>query len=597
MFDDKFTRYMPGNIKTFGVPWHGLAQQPSPQLISGQQYTMTLPSGRVLPVTASFVLRQGGVLGDSRRYRDPRAFVPTFEPPEQAQADTAGAQWRADMLLPYRYGYDSDSQIEQMYFDGVKGWRVNLSGTLSAAPKVEIRNAITLGLPVTFPRDPALYSLDVSSTDSPPTSRSGYGVQSLTVRILDCTEQGDRLLVSVTNFPSFFRYEIRLFELWEYRLSGQGENITAERELLWSHDDFISAAQVTDNMPDGPLYESPIGTPYWKAAGSTASGMNLTTNFEFELRPLSIGDGSSNTFANFERIITRKLNGRVLGAYYAGGLIKYVTLDVEAQSTSIATATHSLSNSSVGTGFVEGQGSNYNWPPRIEDGLTLPSYTVTSNVDLNVTTTLKVSLKNDGALVSEFIATGTGDRTSTTTRTWTKVGPFNDYRNFDIQNPPGYGLLPQNSSAITASYITTSTHNYDGADLGTRTNNGSGANVGISLAGLVSAVPVASTPENAFQGFRLTVPYYGDPNDGTRVQPCRYNNCMLALMSQTFTSDPNASHFRVGKIACNGLLIPGSFSYQGQQTFNADPGFGLFGAYNAVTGEYVRDRPANCFYV
>ncbi|PKM30238.1 MAG: hypothetical protein CVV07_07420 [Gammaproteobacteria bacterium HGW-Gammaproteobacteria-11] len=600
MFDDRFTWHMPGQISHFGLPWHGLALQSAPQVPS-QQYILTLPNARQLPVGFAPVAGHGGISGASYRYKDPRAYVPELDPVEQAQADEAGAVWRADMLMPYRYGTTGTNSIVLMYFDGTQGWRINFTNQLLAEPTLQVRGTLTLGLPQTFPADPPLYTSAVNSLNALPAYRSALAGVALGWTVLDATEQGDRILIGIAGFPEYYGYRGRLYEVWEYRLSGAGEEITAERELLWSHDDLIDDYEFTDDLPDGPPYEGPRGAPYWKVDSTTPSGVNIVTDFEFEVQPISFASGSPNFYAPFARTVTRKIPGRVVGAYYLEGAIKYITLDVEAHSTAVATANHSVTSSTPGEGFVEERASGsspaYNWPPRIEDGLVMPSYTVTSTVGLTMSSTLSIRLRNDGVTVSEFTATASGSRSSTTDRTWTQAGPINDFRNFDIVNPPGFTLLPPNDSSITASVTRTTTHSFDGAELDSKTVSSTGDNDGFSTIGLASMVSAINNAGDAVNSFVQSIGFLGVLNAGTRVQPCRYNTHMLALMCESHTNVAADSHYRVKAIACRDITIPGSFSYQGEQTLFASPGFGLFGAYNAVTGEYVRDTPANCVYV
>lgn len=146
MFDSPLHDWMPGKPVLFGFPYHGrvdFAVGGSSSILP----TVRLPNGSILnlprrPTGGAASFLTGQVL----RFRDPRAKEVERSAEDQAADRAAGREWRPDALyhpgMGWVQGRPVSSQDFFIYHDGAKNWMAEFSATkrLVAVPTISRRS-------------------------------------------------------------------------------------------------------------------------------------------------------------------------------------------------------------------------------------------------------------------------------------------------------------------------------------------------------------------------------------------------------------------------------------------------------------------------
>lgn len=578
MLDDRIKLWQPGDYDMIGVPWHGLAQGPARGATG--DYILTLPNGRQINMGPTTVG------SDTRLYRDVRAVDPVLTEEQQAQATAAGAQWRADALLPNPHAGD------WMYCDGEEGWRVSLAlFTTSTVQRIVIEPMTTIGIDQDGSEynDTARRAIEVTQLSTRPTYGTLFDLTG--AGVIDITPDGSRALIARSALLGLYRSMTT--ELWECEITGPGATATATATLIWSYDDLIADYASTDTHPAGIQGYGVSGTPYWTLKTADDDGATLESAFEYEEVEVPIrGYEKPHT-----RIRTRSYENRVVSGYYKDGTIRLVKLELSVRtlrsvdSLTGPTVVEDIKGESyVGTATFSS--TDYSWPPASSD-TTYPRYEVETSLSGTLESRIEYVLKDDGVEVSRYEAVETGTHSQTIARAFTQCGFFNDARNFDGKVPAeNYGGADESDAIASGTY--SATHEIDLLQVHTSTNSESWTNgQTVQYSGYLADVPGVATIDKK-RIWPIT------EESGVRVTafPTKYNSGMSAIIviTETLSGSPATIVHRVGKIACRGEAIPGMFTFNGAQA-SSPGGFGLYGSYNAVTGERVRDTPGPCYYI
>lgn len=237
MFDSPAHDACPGEITVCGWPWHGRLDY----TVGSASPVLTLPNGvtTTLPwfptAVAMYDWHQHGTL---LRFRDPRA-TDVERTPEQLAADAErGIEWRADVLygpregLVYGIGPTTRQSRGWLYHDGASNWRV----TVFAASQIRLSQLLFV---VGRKRQPDVRRNIVVSRPA--------GAPALTeLVVIDALPDGSRVLLARytasdihygRSISSFSQSELGAWcalpsEFWELRIARDESDGTYTAELL-----------------------------------------------------------------------------------------------------------------------------------------------------------------------------------------------------------------------------------------------------------------------------------------------------------------------------------------------------------------------------
>lgn len=416
MFDSPFDDWMPGKPTIFGWPWHGRVD-----LFPGgtEKPRVTLPNGDTFnldirpddPWISEWIQP-----GNLTRFRDPRAADPE-RTEDQLTADISrGVEWRAEALSWPKQGiiYGQERGIGSnvwIYHDGQTNWLARYGGqgvTLNSLPLVK-RSAddgrFTLYVPFDY-RDFA---------NPPPQFTVGYAV-------IDTTPDGSKALLGryVMNDPGMPEgsyqdssttgrgWRGRPYDFWELTLGFDGTTRTGEMRRIRTQAQ-VQGTVVPRVVPDLPSKQTYTYIE-WSADGGDGNGRyfwdgDLIVTHDPE--PVAIYSASGSLEADGSWLVDYGFTGRILGMYYrTDGTIAEVTasLVITDGYTGSLTESHTQTRARIENNVATDPGGF--------DGILLlqGTATITNTVSRNWTRTATYSLLNDGALVEslEFSATAGG---------------------------------------------------------------------------------------------------------------------------------------------------------------------------------------------
>lgn len=555
MFDSPFDDWMPGQPVLFGLPLHGRLDTTAPGSVR-----LTLPNSDTLDLFERGLFEHGGLV----RFRDPRA-VDVVRSEEDLAADiAAGREWRAEALMGPGPGvmYGARGLFQWIYHAAEQNWFAYFSPSFGR---------LTLGQTPRIGRGQRPEDLTIAATrvgqDRTPLPDSGGGFE----RVMSATPAGDRALIGIWGririsqgpVESIYAPVPSLLEVWEVRLTG----LTAEYELL------RSAEQCAGTVVVDPY---PIGTPTSVGVvfGFSQSGPeSWTSHIAMDEHPAT-GQQQVHWMEYDRDSWSYTQSGRVVSMYYgADGQPKEICLDlklaeqrprtsggyIDAQTPATASGTHEP-GSSFGATFVSG--GNY-------------VYGLQDSGSWHSLKTLR--LVDAGVVRGEIVI----DRQSTLNRRMHSTAKYTPYPSGNMPPSP----LPEGStSTVSNSRSESETVTLDGRVLSSLSFSISDNDYFIGVGGelpvvyddlqvwktfpaLVGLLGV-DTPE--LEGRELSIGMYG------------YSPQLMALVVRELMpaiAEPQAWHF--GNAVHHGGSTPGS-----AQHAQLDQ---LYGAYNPITGEIVRD--------
>lgn len=325
MFDSPVHDACPGEITACGWPWHGRLDY----TVGAASPVLTLPNGvtatlKWFPnVVAAYDWHQHGTL---LRFRDPCA-IDVERTPEQLAADAErGIEWRADVLygpregLVYGIGPKTRQPRSWLYHQGNMNWRV----TVFAAGQIRLAQLLIV---IGRKRRPDVRHNVVVSRPA--------GAPAMTdLVVIDALRDGSRVLLAryrAADIPwsspgsVFVQAELGAwcgmpYDLWELRL-GYDEATQAHTAELVS---VLDAATVA-----GEYVESPVEAIVPRVSfASSITGMTSDAQFEYVTAETtwSVTDETVlNTSLTDARQASSTSSGhRVIGAYYdSEGAIGY----------------------------------------------------------------------------------------------------------------------------------------------------------------------------------------------------------------------------------------------------------------------------------
>jgi len=591
MFDSRITEWAPGQVRRFGLPWHGLKAN-NKREFEGRLETLTLDNGRVIQLGPGVFDTFGGVVGNSYRYSDPRAVPIEMTPEEAAVWDEAGAQWRTDGLLPHQFAG------RWVYFDGEQNWRVELVNHQANNPTLNLRRTAVIGPEIPFPPNPVVATVAVQSLSPPPAIREALAGTAREGVIVMQTPTGDRALwITRRNAQFGLRdYQLPIYELWEYVLTTIDGEISCQRTLLWDMGEALDSFELSDTRPGLPPYLGVDASAFWTLESATDEGANVLSEFEWTLTEVS---SPTRMLISHERNIVRRYTGVLATAYYDDEQnVCLVTVNATATSDSVAVTTGSLIEDRQGSAFVgrslSGGSTEYFWNGI--ESVTPPEYTLQLTMNYQVSSAVVFDLIDAGVVVSQFRAQGTGSQQRVERNTWDRCGFYNDARNFDIVAPPGYGPQSPSDGAVLQNNVT-HTESFSLDDVVFASGSESTTSQVFGLDAVWYAIQLALPTSAMLVNFGISMNMRTESAQIV-VRPVHYNLAMPALMGSYRPTDlPEDRRYRVGRIACRGEVLPGLFAYNGPDEDSGFNNFGLFGAWNAVTGQWVRDAVAHVEYI
>lgn len=576
MFDSPFDDWKPGLPVLFGCPLHGRIDLPlrstdfQPRLTTANGRVITLPSRSTQPLN----LRRHQA-GNVVRFRSPAASDGNRSPEQLAADQAAGREWRADALYNPREGWIYgrqvgllDSWVSWIYacwingrwetryisFLGQRDVRVKNEPTIrraygTSAPFVTIQAQMPEGAP---PDD--LFASWVLMDQVPDGSRAILARFTSSGRLsVDHIEAGAQGAGDWCDSPS---------EFWEMALSTTPEGAhSATLRPLRSQQQ--TAGTITGR-------NAPVSRKQWRASvdwvdqGPAPGGMRYfqgTPKVEESLDDIGHSVFMED-FCNYST--TFGYSGRVIAMYYENGVAVEVTADCltveEVSSTFDATYTSdperviALSMQTQATVLEEGRLS------------------MTVNAQRSYTSTTTLTIRNNGTKVSDVSASWSGEQAAT----------YSYSGEIDFNIPYNF-VNGTDSGSSTGSYSVEM--KVGGQSVFQESDSGSDGNI-IFFGQPVRLVvpPGISSP---------TAPWVTVNNDfyteipALLLGPVRYCALMPAAAGLVYVPLPSASrtlHIGGGALPYGGGAFSGVTSRSGLAQE-------VFGSFNPVTRQYLRDTP------
>lgn len=570
MFDHPFADQMPGKLSLIGWPWHGMMTMPASATTAPP--SIALPNGSNLllrPISwenlsspAAFALP-----GDCLRFRDPRAGTLERTEAEQAADAAAGMTWRPDVLIApvalvlYGQRFPAAQRVAWIVHGDERNWMVRLESGLA-----QLRlNALVFG------RD-----RDTMEAVTVVMSRVGdYTAGSFPARthryvVIDAIADGTRALVgtylrsplSVNDDPAWFApCRIPLVELWELRLSHDGEVWTGEYECIRTPDQIIGAIS-NPPRPQWTTLSASMGVEWWEQAGSDPE----------EWIGIGTADGGIPLVGNSPPYLGQEPggwsyqeSGRLAGAYYDdAGNVAEIRVAITVEDTFDASLDSSMSSSPAVTrynpyghlgghelvtpGNYELNGSYSNSSSAITTIRLLDAGVEVSRVVISVQASTSASFQASLALVPGPANSTVEERSSSSSNSASRtetilLDGIEVYSSSISSNDPGAESIAGGNS-------------YAGRSI--RTN---------WVTWRPSTLVGAAAPDVDGRAFEIV--------------PVRYSSQMVALAVRDMRPG-QGDLTTIGKAAARGSVVPGSVSRSGALSH-------LFGSHNPVTGQTVRD--------
>lgn len=572
MFDHPFADQMPGKLSLIGWPWHGMMTMPAS--------ATTAPPSIALPNGSNLLLRpiswenlsspaDFALPGDCLRFRDPRAGTLERTEAEQAADAAAGMTWRPDVLIApvarvlYGQRFSAAQRVAWIVHGDERNWMVRLESGLA-----QLRlNALVFGRDRDTMEAVTVVMSRVGDYTAGQFPAGTYGYA-----VIDAIADGTRALVgtylrrplSVNDDPAWFApCRIPLVELWELRLSHDGEVWTGEYECIR-----------TPNQIIGSISNPP--RPQWTTL-STSMGVEWeqTSSDPVEWTGKGVGpDGDpsqmvGSTPAYLDQEPGGWLyeeSGRIAGAYYAD---TGAVVEIRVALTVVDAFSASLDSSMTSTPAV-----TLNNPMQdladyelISEG----SYQLTANYSSTSSSVTTLRLLVGGLEVSRAVIS-------------IQAGMASTYQaSLDIVHDPNSpAALEERASSSSNSASRLETIEIDGtqvfsSSLSSTDPSAESVAVGGSYAGRavrqnwISWAPATllgdAAPELAERLFEIV--------------PVRYSTQLLALAVRDMLP-ARADITTIGVAGSRTGAAPGASTRNGALNH-------LFGSHNPVTGQFVRD--------
>lgn len=572
MFGSAIGTWRPCHVGVFGLPYHGRLDAAS--AVSTAPLVLSLPNGGAMTVRATVpnpdVSR--APYGNCRVFRDPRAVEVSLDAAEQAQAAAAGAQWRPSAIISEIGALGGVITRSMIYHDGSRNWGIIYNSNPGGTTRAESLPVIRVGSDsVSSYTAAATYHYTLADLAAP----SGAYAQTAN-RIIDSLPDGSRHLIGLYGVRSGTGRPGRghdmsgeLYALIELELSGPGESMTATYRLLYSP----AAIQGAFSRSSSSNITYSYTTYSW---GWTTYDLDApsTSYVDWELEQYNDPVPPSSGFRDGTLTAQESCVNRVIGAYYADGAVRTITMDYANTRVMVTSTTMTTTdNPAHGTG----RGG-----PVFGITLTSPGdHTCVISESITETSSLTLTISDAGTVVSSVVGSGSTTRSRSVTR-----------RVAFTAGPDGRAILGESASASTnlscSQHIAHDGHAlHDFEDSRSWSSNrgeelpstafraGSGSNSG-GYPALISCLSAIS-PEA-----------YDNRLD---LCPVLYNPSLLALSSRMWpATDTSAVTLRIGAATCRGQPIPGWRE-------GALPVGGIWGSVNPITGEYARDTPRTVLWL
>lgn len=535
MFDCPFNDRMPGRMKLVGWPWRGLTTMPV--AFGAGSPSIALPNGQAKILDKVLLPSVGAgefaLPGDSILFEDPRAVPVARTTDEQVADAAAGYQWLPYVIYPTwaRIIYGQRLSVNWIWHDGDMNYAVAISGqSLRLSPLV-------IGRTQASGR-----SIDLTQVGS-------YSQQiwpgSTALVVLDALPDGSKVMVgryqrhqqTVNDDPALLApCRIPLVEIWEYRLSRSGDEISAEYECIRTPTQIVG--EVTESAR--PAFTTLPSVSYgvqWEQSGSVWIGEAT----EGGGAP-SIGTWGAGFAGYSYGPYSYNEAGRIVSAYYGtDGLVKEITLAISSVSDFSYSRDSSVSGSEA---VVDDVG-----PTGYGTVLVAGSYEMVATYSNQSSAVTSLTLKDGGVPVSTVTISTSGSVSLTYT-----------------------SQLGITTSGETRSSATTSDHSgqmsvaIDGLQVYSDSTPNEYVADGLRFVRSVSSPSV-----------RVAFDQFPSAPDFT-IEPVRYSSQVhsLALRRQS----PDQSW--IGPACHRGGITPG-------MTVRAGPILHLYGTQNPATGQVIRD--------
>jgi hypothetical protein len=575
MFDSRIHDQIPGQLGLFGWPWHGRLDM---ALEDNVQSLLTLVNGQVVRmpfVTSPPTLDDWHQAGNLLRFRDPRAVDPQ-RTPEQIEADTAqGMQWRAEALINPREGiiYGDRKQVikglQWVYhhpqYGNVRAWFYNLTA-LAFKPHERIisRNRrltdiVTLNL-----------------------RYAGGGLDSLFgLTIIDAYPDGSRLLLARYRYQdewgegssSFVKNHLGAwctlpFEYWELTLTPTADvGVDAVLTLIRNSAQTggTDTGQRTTYAGQSISVSASVAVTSRTATTETAEASVSHSMVSNGAKNAATYSGEDGDFIQSNRY-ARSITGIIVNMYYdANGAPAEILANYSESRTLTGSAMPSASYSPKAVVTRD---------TRVETGTfqsaTTGAYTINYTQSVSGSSTATLELLRAGKVVSRLEVIGQFSANIS--------GQMGYSVPIAYSSSTGYSAYPsRDSGSKSGTTAVNVTATLDGVKIMEQSRSVTGRGVDYSLM------------NNAH------FPYRGAKSTADAVlYVVRYCAQMpaLSLAQCKNLSAPNIvdTHFIGPCLLPNGKTAPGIASRK-------PPLGGLFGSFNPVTGEAIRDAPNPVAYL
>lgn len=569
MFDHPFADQMPGKLSLIGWPWHGMMTMPASATTAPP--SIALPNGSNLllrPISwenlsspAAFALP-----GDCLRFRDPRAGTLERTEAEQAADAAAGMTWRPDVLIApvarvlYGQRFSAAQRVAWIVHGDERNWMVRLESGLA-----QLRlNALVFGRD----RD-TLEAVTVVMSRVGDYTAGQFPAGTYGYAVIDAIADGTRALVgtylrrplSVNDDPAWFApCRIPLVELWELRLSHDGEVWTGEYECIRTPNQIIGAIS-NPPRPQWTTLSTSMGVEWEQTASGPAEWTGIGT-----------ADGGSLSVGNTPPYLDQEPggwsyqeSGRLAGAYYDdAGNVAEIRVAITVEDTFGASLDSSMSSSPAVTRY------NPYGHPGGHELITPGNYELNGSYSSSSSSITTIRLLDAGVEVSRVVMSVQASMSASYQASLALVaGPAN-------------GTVEERSSSSSNSASRTETILLDGIEVysSSISSNAPGAEsvaVGNSYAGRDIRTNWATWQPSILAG--TTAPDLA--GRAFEIVPMRYSSQMVALAVRDMRPE-QGDLTTIGKAAARGSVVPGSVSRSGALSH-------LFGSHNPVTGQTVRD--------
>lgn len=579
MFDSAFADWRPGKPVLFGWPWHGRLDMRKDA--GGARPRLTLPNGTLIRLDWSTNLP--GVLaahqpGNLLLFRDPRA-APVERSDEQLAGDSqAGREWRAAALYNPResiiYGqqYELSDELGMarwIYHDGEQNWQASVNNQLSSVRLIP-------GARLTRRARGSRRDVPIAMPGGAPASDAGYDWV-----VVDAMPAGNRcILARVSTEMSAVPaggysktdgegWRWLPVEFWELTLTSADGVHGAILTQLRSQTDTAGAV-IARQVPDLPDHAIGVLTEWTQGGPVGDSGVYNWTGNIVAVATQPDGSGGYGTrvpeFGNYS--INYGIRNAVLSLYYRpDGTVAGVLIDIDVHESYSGDIDGNVS----GTGAITATPINgypgTDWAPSAA-GIGSGSFSATRRWDVSC----QCKILNDGLTVETAELTSSGSTTISVDVVYQIPGALLSEPSWDTS----IRSLDQSCSwSLTL----------DGAfDAGESkfSNQGAGTNIysgpwagGSALT--YGARSINIVPATAFNSAAPVITLGS-------VRYCAQMPCLFALRTSASEMPTAPEKVRIGG---GSLPIQGGMFSGHRDLYGVIPE--LFGSYNPITRQYIRD--------